>query len=173
MGWSIEGGAKNIKMGVSQSGAPYVFGDGVHKPQFSLDRHMPEQLASITVAECRWSFYPSGRRFNNHVLDQGSYEVIRREPQKTHTFIGFFADTSHIGFTFVLPQDSFTDVFVLLRTVLLSEQLKFGIFVDLAGFDVANGPGKPVPDARGFLSGRKCYLGDSMSLVIEHQIREA
>lgn len=173
MVWSIEGRAKNIKMGCRESGILSAWGDGKHKPQFVLDAHSPSQLSRINAAECGWSFYPSNA--SDVELDpngEGLLQLVREAPDQTHISVQFFDDTPFVGFRIVVSPAQLDHIIGLFRTVLLGEKLRFVIIVDFAGFRAENAA-TLTPTASEFLSGKPCLTYDKMSLVIAQQIPDA
>ncbi len=170
MVWFIAGCAKNIKMGLRESGVPSTWGDGAHEPRFGLHTHSPSQLSRITEAECSWTFLPSNASDGDIDLGgEGLLQLVRNAPDQTHISAQFF-DTPPplIGFSIVLPPQLFDRAVGLFRTVLLSEQLQFLITIGYAEFRVENAA-TLTPTASEFLSGKPCLTWQEMSLAIGHQ----
>lgn len=173
MVWSIDGHAKNIRMGIRESGAISIWGDGRHRPQFTLETHTQSQFAAITSAACFWSFVPSNAA--NIDLDpnaDGLLPLVREAPDQTHISVQFFDNAPLIAFTIALPQTRFDQVMDLFRTVLLNDQLQFVITVDFSGFRAERAT-TLTPTAAEFLSGKACLTYNKMSLTISHSIPDA
>ena len=169
MAWLIFGDRSKLTMAVSDRGFQTCHGTAKHEPappSFNNGNMDPATLARIKHAECAWSIHkPNDSGVHIDPAGEGLLQRLLENPEKCHGMIKFSANPSDfVGFSIVLPEPVFSNVWRLFEQVLSTDSLQYCLNVDFLGFRAPHAQTE-TPTSKEFVD-EKPYFFDKISFKI-------